>query len=521
MPGNGGSNTVVDAMPVEMTEKTGASGGKSDPVDAPLPSKDVPGEPEVPPSVSPPADHRPSRRRRLLIGALGALVLAAVGVFAIPWVLASLNTVSTDDAYVNGHVTFVAPRVAGQISRVLVDDNNRVRKGELLAELDREPYQDAVAVKRAAVDTAGANLRTAKATVRDIEAQAWARRWRLQNAVQDVENNIALLHARVAALDKSKAELTLAQADFYRAQRLLGTPAESRQEFDRAQRALSTASAQVTESLAEVYQVRSSLGLFAQPGGSKDLGQVPPDLDQTFSSVLVAQSELIQSAAQLGVIHSYNQSPKQMIEEFQKQGDIDRTFARLAADAPAVKQAEARLESAKRELAQAELDLRFCDIVAKIEGVVTRRNVNPGDYVQVGQNLVAIRSLREIWVDANFKETQLRDLRIGQPVDLYVDMYGGRHVFKGRVSGFTMGTGSTLALLPAQNATGNFVKVVQRLPVRIDLEGYDPDKDTLFIGTSVVPYVYINKPPGGPDAGKFLQTDPAQKPVIGSPGAAK
>ena len=89
---------------------------------------------------------------------------------------------------------------------------------------------------------------------------------------------------------------------------------------------------------------------------------------------------------------------------------------------------------------------------------------------------MAVRSLNEIWVDANFKETQLRDLRIGQPVDLYVDMYGGQHVFKGRVSGFTMGTGSTLALLPPENATGNFVKVVQRLPVRIDLVDYDPDR---------------------------------------------
>src|SRR5215468_1295888 len=118
---------------------------------------------------------------------------------------------------------------------------------------------------------------------------------------------------------------------------------------------------------------------------------------------------------------------------------------------------------------------------------------------------MAIRSLSEIWVDANFKETQLRDLRIGQAVDLYVDMYGHRQVFKGRITGFTMGTGSTLALLPAQNATGNFVKVVQRLPVRIELEDYDPDKNPLFIGTSVVPYVYINRPPTGPDAGKFLQ----------------
>ena len=132
---------------------------------------------------------------------------------------------------------------------------------------------------------------------------------------------------------------------------------------------------------------------------------------------------------------------------------------------------------------------------------MTRRNGNPGNNVQVGQSLMAIRSLKEIWVDANFKETQLRDLRIGQPVD----MYGGRHLFKGRVSGFTMGTGSTLSLLPAENATGNFIKVVQRLPVRIDLEGYSPNANTLFIGTSVIPYVYVNKPPTGPDAGKFLQ----------------
>jgi membrane fusion protein, multidrug efflux system len=504
-------------MPVETTEKQAAVRGETSPLNAPPTSESEPAEHAAQQSESQPSDKRPSRRRRLLIGALGALILVALGIFGIPWILASLNTVSTDDAYVNGHVTLVAPRVAGQLSQVLVDDNNRVHKGELLAQLDKEPFQEAVAVKQAAVDTAAANLQAAKATVRDIEAQARARRWGLQNAVQDVKNKIALLHARVAALDKSKADLTLAQADFYRARQLLGTAAQSRQEFDRVQRTLSSASAQVTESLAEVYQVRASLGLPAQPDGGKGLDQVPPDLDQTFSTVLAAQADLIQTAAQLGVIHSYDQTPTQMVEEFEKQGNIDRTFARLEADAPAVRQAEAKLEFAKRELAQAELDLRYCDIVAKIDGVVTRRNVNPGDYVQVGQNLMAIRSLREIWVDANFKETQLNDLRIGQSVDLYVDMYGSQHAFKGRVSGFTMGTGSTLALLPAQNATGNFVKVVQRLPVRIDLEGYDPDKDTLFIGMSVVPYVYINKPPTGPDAGKFLQTVLSQRQTTGLP----
>jgi membrane fusion protein (multidrug efflux system) len=94
-------------------------------------------------------------------------------------------------------------------------------------------------------------------------------------------------------------------------------------------------------------------------------------------------------------------------------------------------------------------------------------------------------------------------------------MYGGKHIFKGRVAGFTMGTGSTLALLPPQNATGNFIKVVQRLPVRIDLVDYNADTTPLFIGTSVVPTVYINKPPTGPDAGKFLQTYVPQSPSAG------
>src|SRR5215471_16884604 len=141
------------------------------------------------------------------------------------------------------------------------------------------------------------------------------------------------------------------------------------------------------------------------------------------------QAALIQTAAELGVLHSYNQSPKQMIEKFDPQGDINRTFDRLAAEAPAVKQAEAKLEATKRDLALAELDLRHCDVVAEIDGVVTRRNVNPGKDVQVGQSLMAVRSLDEVWVDANFKETQLRELRIGQAADLYVDMYGDRKVF--------------------------------------------------------------------------------------------
>jgi len=344
--------------------------------------------------------------------------------------------------------------------------------------------------------------------VRGIEATARSQRWKLQHAMEDVENQIALLHAKVAVLDKSKASLKLAEVEFERAKKLVASQYVSRQEYDQREAALTVARAEVIQARDDIHQVRVSLGLPAEPLNGGDLGQAPPDLKQTFSSVLQARSELVQSSAELGIVHSFNQTPKQMLEEFYKRdrnGDINKIFAALVPGAPAVKQAEAKLQTAERDLDQAELNLRYCEIIAEIDGVVTRRNVNPGNNVLAGQGLMAIRSLREIWIDANFKETQLRDLRIGQAVDLYVDLYGGRRVFPGRIAGFTMGTGSTLALLPAENATGNFVKVVQRLPVRIELQNYDPNNGPLFIGLSVVPYVYLDRPMTGPDAGKVLQ----------------
>jgi membrane fusion protein (multidrug efflux system) len=197
-----------------------------------------------------------------------------------------------------------------------------------------------------------------------------------------------------------------------------------------------------------------------------------------------------------------------VLDEFQRRdpgGDLDRIYAEIVKSAPSLKLAQTNVVQAQSDLDQAKLDLSYCTVYAEIDGVITRRNVNPGDNLQVGQSVMAIRSLRDIWIDANFKETQLRNLRIGQHVGLELDMYGGKHLFEGRISGFTFGTGSTLALLPAQNATGNFVKVVQRLPVRIDVINYDPDKLPLFVGLSVTPTVDLRRAPTGPNAGKFLQ----------------
>jgi membrane fusion protein, multidrug efflux system len=449
-----------------------------------------------------------SKRAKLKFPIIGLAVLLVL-FWGLPRILHGLNTVSTDDAYVNSHVTFVAPRVAGQVLRVLVDDNSRVRKGDVLVELDPEPYRVQVAIKQAAVEVAKANLVLAEANVRGLVAQARSQRFKLTHAIEEVDNQVALIRQRVATWEQSKASLALAQQEFDRAKRLLASKVVSNEEYDQKEAALAVAKAQVTQALENVYQARATLGLPPVPSEGTDLAEVPPNLDQTFSSVRQALAELLHSAAQLGIMpSSYDLTPKETIDEFYRrdpQGDIDKIYAQVIKDAPSLKQAQANVEQAQRDLDQAKLELSYCTIVAEIEGVITRRNVNPGNNVQVGQSLMAIRSLRDIWVDANFKETQLRDLRIGQRAELKVDMYGGKHVFEGRISGFTMGTGSTLALLPPQNATGNFVKVVQRLPVRIDIVNYDPDKLPLFVGLSVEPSVDLKSAPTGPNAGKYLQ----------------
>jgi membrane fusion protein (multidrug efflux system) len=468
---------------------------------APKPSPGLPASGSAPQAISPP---RRKRKGGLLVACL--LVLAAAGYFGAPMIETALNTISTDDAYVNGHATFVAPRVSGQVSRVLVDDNMRVKRGDVLVQLDKEPYEVQVEIKKAAVGTAERDLAAAQAQVRGLVAQARSNRFKLEHVMEDVRNQLELLRSNVAQLKVEQANLLLAQQDFARGESLVGKGAISKQQFDQYTASLEVARNRVSSAEQTIQQTRASLGL---PINHENPLDVPKDLDQTFSSVREALGALYSSAAQLGFLPStWDATPKQAIDEFYAQDpdrNLDRIYARLIAEAPGVKQAEARLEQVRHDLELAELNLRYCDIVSEIDGVVTRRNVNPGNNVQAGQALMVVRSLTEIWIDANFKETQLRDLRIGQRVRCEIDMYGSRHEYEGRITGFTMGTGQTLALLPPQNATGNFVKIVQRLPVRIELTDYNPDKDPLFVGTSVEPYVYFKEKPEGPHAGDVLQ----------------
>jgi membrane fusion protein (multidrug efflux system) len=449
----------------------------------------------------------PWRKRALLL-----IVLLGMGGgiwYLMPAIEMALKTVSTDDAYVNGHVTFLAPRVSGQVSRVLVDDNMRVKSGDILVQLDKEPYQVQLEIRRAAVAAAESDVTAAQAQVRALVGQSRANRFQLQHAVEDVNSKIADLKALVAKLESSKATLALSEANLKRGEELLPGGGISKEDLDIRRQSMKVSQAAVDQARQDVYASRVGLGLPAEPPQGHPLFETPPDLVENFSSVRQALGRLMESAAQLGYsTTNWDVTPRQAIDEFYKQdptGNLERIYAKLIPQAPTIKQAEAKLMQARRELAQAELNLRYCDVVSEIDGVISRRNVNSGNNVQAGQNLMAVRSLTEIWIDANFKETQLADLRIGQRVRCEVDMYGKKHEFQGRITGFTMGTGQTLSLLPPQNATGNFVKIVQRLPVRIELTDYQPDKVPLFVGLSVVPYVYSKEKAEGPHAGEFLQ----------------
>jgi membrane fusion protein (multidrug efflux system) len=501
------TGTTPAAAGEVLTPAPAVGGDPAPPPEAPATPTDAsPQVTQAPPAVATPRARR-YRKWLLLAGIAAALVVG--GYFLVPWVDTSLNTVSTDDAYVNGHVTMVAPRVSGQVKKVLVDDNQRVKKGDVLVQLDKEPFEVQLALKRAAVRVAEANLAAAESKARGLEAQLGSQRWKLQLTSEQVDALVAQLKVKAASLRTQEATLDRARSDYDRGRELLARAALSREEFDQRQQQFKVAQASVDQAREEVAQVRVSLGLAPQPGSGKSLTDVPPDLNQNTSAVRAALADCMQTASQLGLpLESADVTPNKALERFRRlheDGNIDRILQDLIPRVPAVLQAGAELQQARHDLEQAELNLRYCDIVSEIDGVATSRNVNPGNDVQVGQQLVAVRSITEIWIDANFKETQLADLRIGQRVRCEVDMYGSRREFEGRITGFTMGTGQTLALLPPQNATGNFVKIVQRLPVRIELTDYDPSEAPLFVGVSVTPYVYYKEPPTGPHAGEVLQ----------------
>src|SRR5262245_40146880 len=268
------------------------------------------GHPETPPPSSRTARVVAARTipwRRLLLGAAFILGLGAAAYWLIPLVHVALNTVSTDDAYVNGHVTFVAPRVGGQVSRVLVDDNFRVSKGDLLVELDKEPYEVQLAVKKAAVETAEADLRAADAQTHALIAQARSSRFNLEHNIESVRNQLATLRSNVAQLKVEEANLQLAERDYVRNRELVKRGAVPQADFDQYIAKRDVAISRVNSAAQVVQEVRASLGL---PINYENALDVPADLEQNYSLVRQALGQLIHDVAGFGFAPStWNVSP--------------------------------------------------------------------------------------------------------------------------------------------------------------------------------------------------------------------
>ena len=483
------------------------------------------------------AKQRPSRKRTIVI-AVAIAVFGAAMYFGVPAIYRYFRYQSTDDAFVNGHVTYISPRIAGRVTEVLVENNQYVEAGQVLARIDREPFQIAVDQKRAALaqarqmvdqqvaalDVAAAQSQQAHDQARGQLAAVYADWYLLQSVQTLIGYEVAGLKSSAANWKLQQANLELAQANLKRGKELVPQGAMSKEEFDQREAAAKVAQQQVDAAMQAVQQARALLDLPAAtgPGGTPD-ASVPSDINETFPGVKYVVASAQQSLAQLGL--PIDPSATKADKVVEKLGAL--VASSFLDHVPAVEVAEAQLRQAQaalggasfdrghpynqpsivqaqKDLDQAELNLSYTELRAPIAGFVNGRSVNAGNQVQVAQALMSVFPLTDVWVDANFKEGQLDQLRIGQSVDVYVDAYPGR-VFPGRIAGFSAGTGAALSLLPPENATGNFVKVVQRLPVRIELTGAAPRDTPLFVGLSVEPEVDLKTEPRGPDAGNRLR----------------
>jgi len=398
--------------------------------------------------------HQP--RVRLIIGAVLLLVIGA-GV----WVWMTAGRVSTDDAQVDARVTQISSRVGGTVTKVAVNDNQFVEAGAVLIELDPRDYQVAVDKARAELADAEATAVAAQNIIPITSTTAASQVTTARGGVAQAQSGVAASGKEVEA---ARARLTTTQAhvreveanatraarDVERLRGLLAKDEVSQQQFD-------TASAAADAQKAAVESARSQVA-------------------EAEAAIRVAESRLAQAHAGEQQAHAELQAAQTGPSQ------IAATRARASA-------AKAHVQQARATLAQAELNLQYATVKAPARGIVSKKGINVGQVVQAGQPLLALVQIDDVWVTANFKETQLKDVRPGQRATIDVDAYGGR-TFKGKVDSIAGATGARFSLLPPENATGNFVKVVQRVPVKIVLDpGQDPEH-LLRPGMSVTPTVY-------------------------------
>jgi len=381
---------------------------KSETVNQPNPAGQSAGQAGI--SQLPPASPGGARRTWLIIA--GTVFFTVAFYYALDYVVKTFIHESTDDAFLQSHVVAVAPRVAGQIQAVHVKDNQLVKQGDALLELDPRDYEVRLSQKRDAVTAANDNLGSAQAGLALMKA-----RLETAGAVQRQEQ---------AAADSARATAERAQADLKRAESLRQTGVMSPGEFDRAR--------------AEAESAKDNLAAAEQRANA-------------------ATSQVAEARAQIGLAET-------MVEA-----------------------ALTRTKQARTDEEAANLDLSYTRIAASYDGRVTRKNVEPGNYVQVGQSLLALVPTN-VWVVANFKESQLNHMRPGQPVDIHIDAYPDKN-WRGHVDSFMAGSGASFSLLPPENAVGNFVKVVQRVPVKILFDKPPDSGMSLGPGMSVIPAVRV------------------------------
>lgn len=379
-------------------------------------------QPSPAPTAGPePTDPRPKSRRRFII--IGLVAVAIVVALLFWW--HSTYYEDTDDAQINGHIIQLSARISGHVVKVNVEENQYVDAGTVVAELDPKDYQTAVeqdqanlASAEAAYEAARVNVPISHINTGSTLSSAGASLSSAQATVSQAEQQLVAAKAAVA---RANANNTKSQLDLERFTPLVEKDVISRQQYDAA--------------------------VAAAAANKAALAQAQADLQGADAGVRIAHDRVNEAKANLKTAHT---GPQQVAIQKAK---ADEAAAK-------VQQAQAKLDMAK-------LSLSYTRIIAPESGIITRKSVEVGQNVSAGQNLATLVSLDHIWVTANFKETQLDNMRAGQTVTISVDAYGGR-TYDGKVTQIGGATGSVLSLFPPENATGNYVKVVQRVPVRID-----------------------------------------------------
>jgi membrane fusion protein, multidrug efflux system len=411
-------------------------------VEAPLerPKLEAPAKPLVSP-----------RLRRSLV--MGAVVLLAV---AVGLLLYFHNRESTDDAQVDGHITPVACKIYGRVSEVLVQDNQSVKAGQVLAKIDPADYQ-------AAVDQAKASLALAESEAR--------------SAGVDVPRTSESVASGNSSAD---AQLSGAQADLLRAQAT----------YDQAQTAdLAVAQANIAHSRANAQLAKDDLSRYKPLMEKGEISKQQYDAananaEATASALLADEQRLAQAERNIDVTRAQLGAAKARVEGARAGVSSAHADEKRVAMRSADAQAKlASVDRARAALEAAQLNLSYTLIVAPVDGVATHKSVETGQIVQAGQGLLVVVPLQNVWVTANFKETQLRDMKPGQKAYVQSDTYD--QTFSGHVDSLAGATGAVLSLLPPENATGNYVKVVQRIPVKIVLDPISPDVAVLRPGMNV------------------------------------